>query len=182
MSSEQPPLGRQEQSINPYAASRVPDAALEPAEPFAPPTERHYQARLTWANRRALLRSVAPVRVAVVVIVLWWIKNLYEYSGAWIQFFRSQPIVVLYPADLVGLAAWGMFATIGVLSLYLCWLDWRYADSIQRVAGGQTTDMSAWTELHFRTARLACFTAVMQLAMDLVTWIGNRVLPSEPGL
>jgi hypothetical protein len=171
-----PSSGGSPQDVNPYAASNVP----EPAGPFrayiGPPLQRHYQARLAWADRHALLRSVGAVRLTAVVLAVWWIRNLYEHFDVWTRFFVTDGIADLW--DLTSLFLGVIFIAQGLLSVYLCWLSWIYAESLRQVAGGATTDMRPWSRLHWKTAWLGALAAILGLGVDLISWIASLVLPA----
>lgn len=169
-----PPPSGQPQSINPYAPSRVPDGELKPAE-LALPTERHYQARLTWADRRALLRSIGPVRLGVVASWLIWLHIVYVYVTEWAAFLWTVGLSDLETA--VRFASAAFLVGQGFLVFYACHVEWKYAEALRLVAGGTTADMRSWSSLHWRTSWLWAVIATITLAATVSYWLIEKIFP-----
>jgi hypothetical protein len=153
--------------INPYAASPIGDAPLTPGRQPGEEPVRHYQARLTWSDREALLCSVGPARIAAVFGAILQFKAVYKIA----QPFCA--IVYHFPdeGDIVQLGVMAVsFLTVGLASLYLCWAMWRYAEVVRRIAGGSATTMADWSRLHYRTIWLAAAVALSAFALKASYW------------
>jgi hypothetical protein len=164
---------RLSQPINPYQASGV-ESATSLAVASADRSTRSYQARLDWADRATLLRSLLPLRIAVVASSVVWFGNLFEMTRLWGDAVLSDPLLVSGPAGM----ARALFAVVwfaqGVLCLYLCWLNWRYANAVQDVAGGATNSFRAWSRQYFRLEWLSAVSAVLWLAQEAAGWAFDR--------
>jgi hypothetical protein len=161
--------------INPYDASQSDTprnvdscATADNREAF------DYSARLDWADRQALLRSVGPMRIAVVAAAVTWSTQLYQQLTSWYAAIRGEfaffdsAFGVL--TGLMGIAA----LLIGTLSLYGCWLHWRYAQSWQEVAGGRNADLQSWSGLTLRIARLSAVIAILGVVIQASSWLVSR--------
>jgi hypothetical protein len=153
---------------NPYAAAlpgngpgAIPDGSNESA--------KHYQARLTWSDRRFLLRSIVAIRIAIVLDTLVWLMNLAQ----WVPYLRNVilgngAVDSMRPDDAVLSLIW--FA-LHPLALWMCWLCWRNANMLREVAGGATATMSDWCQMIHRLAWLG----VLSAALYFATYIGGTV-------
>lgn len=159
--------------INPYEASQT-------AEPQATAVEARrrddfdFSARLTWADRRDLLRSVGPTRVMAILSLVLWVKQLYSHASVWgaMLVFEKYVLGPEYRILSLGLAlAW--FA-MGLVSIYGVWLEWQYARSLADAVGGRTSSLRPWTSLHFRTARLWMVIAIFNLSIEFAYWVLDR--------
>ena len=174
--SGQPPqnshTGIPPQPINPYELSRTGEATPE-REASTSAADRHYDSRLDWHDRRALLRSIAPGRVAVIATGIVWLKVCYQYLAEW-----GSALVGDVPLfnDAIGLSnaflalLWMMY---GLLILYMCWLSWLYCDRLQESAGGRGP-WRPWSQLHYRTAWLSAAGAVLAIVLEAGYWLLNR--------
>jgi hypothetical protein len=167
---------REPQPVNPYAASQVPEpqSLKENNRPPAEASERKFQARMSWNDRRKFLRSVGPTRVTAVCATLIWLKSIYELIRSWNGYVTMETLgywvnVVMFGLALVVLAQ-------GLIALYGCLLDWRYADRLREVAGGSTRSMADWSQLHLRTAWLFAVVIVLELLNQSVQWIVDQIL------
>ena len=167
MSGQVPP-------INPYEPSR---SAGVPAadEPAASDTEFQFNSRLDWSDRRALLRSIGPTRVAVVCNAILWLKALFDYGQAWTTSLASGEPIIADAINLIAIPLLGLlWAFQGLLIIYLCWLDWKYAERLQAAAGGRKRSWNEWSVLHYRTARLAAIACVLALLIEAGDWMITR--------
>jgi hypothetical protein len=177
MSGQVPPSSHgsgSPQPINPYEPSRA--AALPPpGQPAAAASEFQFHSRLDWSDRRALLRSVGPNRVAAVCSGVLWIKALFDYGQGWANSLTgSEPIFT----DAIGILAIPLLGVLwvlqGLLGLYLCWLGWKYAERLQAAAGGRTRSWRDWSQLHLRTARLSAAALMLGLMVEAGNWLIDR--------
>jgi hypothetical protein len=170
MSSDRPSSPRKSSSqlVNPYAASRVPDARTESGPTVPEEATRNYQARMDWVDRRAFLRSVGPTRIGSIFAGLVWLKICFEWTAYLVsnQLSDSETAVTF----VLGL----MVLAQGVIVLYACWLDWNYADALRDVAGGGTSSMRGWSRLHYRTAWLWAASALLSFANELGMWLSQQ--------
>jgi hypothetical protein len=158
--------------INPYEASQTPDRlSLRPADLRGASEDRDYSARLTWADRRDLLRSVGPTRVIAMAALVLLVKQMYSLVTLWGLALVTDPDLFAtgYQVLAAGLAvAW---LVQGVLSIYGVWLEWQYARQVADAAGGRVATFRSWTSLHYRTARLWMVVGVLHVAVELGGWL-----------
>jgi hypothetical protein len=171
MSGQPPPSshsGIPPQPINPYEPSgtRVKIAALASKVPAG----RHYQSRLDWRDRHALLRSVAPGRVAVVLSAIVWLKECYEHIAVWGAALRDDYPLFGDPLAISRAVLAVFWMALGVFALYMCWLEWTYCDRLQAAAGGRGT-WRPWSSLHFRIAWLSAALSVLTIAVAVGGWL-----------
>lgn len=161
------------QPINPYQASGV-EFATSLSVAGAERSLRSYRARLDWADRATLLRSLLPLRIAVVASSIVWFGNLLEMLRLWGDAALNDPFVLSSPAGM----ARAIFAVVwfaqGVLCLYLCWLNWRYANALQEMAGGTTNSFRDWSRQYFRLEWLSAVSAILWLAQEAAGWAFDR--------
>jgi hypothetical protein len=162
--------------VNPYAASREAQPRSSHDEPAQDgiPTQRQYQARMDWADRRDFLKSVGPTRVAVVFGGLLWLKSIYDLTRIAHAALTMGPLT--HWGEIVVFALVLLSLSQGLVAIYLCWLDWKYADFLREVAGGSTTNMTNWSRLHLRTAWLGAAVAILGLAAEIGRWLVDQVL------
>ena len=158
--------------INPYEPSAHVSEPVGLSSQSEPTSGPRYTSRLDWRDRQALLKSLGPIRLTVVIGGLYWLKNVVYYAGAAANLVtRSEPI------DGPGIA-FAMLATSwlfqGVLSLYSYRLYWNYADSLQAAAGGRTASHHDWTQLHYRTWWLSALCWILAAATDAGNWLVQR--------
>lgn len=171
MSSEPPaPPGGELESINPYAASAVPDAARPPTAEVAQP-QRNYRVRMTWADRRRFLQATGPLRVyaAIGLAMGGWL--FLGTTQAAYELWRLRGTALGEPSPLTGIVyAVGVLFTIGrgCLTLYVCWLFWSLAATLAAVAGGSSPSMERWSRLQLRLAWLLA--ATMVLGLTSILW------------
>jgi hypothetical protein len=162
------------QPINPYEPSRSSDRTDLPQNIASEDHGHHFQSRLDWADRQALLRSVGPTRVAIVLSSLLWMKSGYEYVAAWATALAGEARQFTHAVDwAIGLLA-VLWLVQGALTLYLCWLNWHYCDRLQAAAGGHSNSWNAWSRLHYRTARLSLAIYVLAFAVEAGWWLMSR--------
>jgi len=146
--------------LNPYRSSGDPS---NPADDGS--QGPYYHVRLSWADRRALLKSIFPTRFCIIIGAVWWFKGLAEHVALWSAALSgesySDPIGTVW----VGLA--GAWVLVGVFMLYLCRLEWLFTNHLQAAAGGRTASHREWTELQCRLARLAAIGWVLMVAVDV---------------
>ncbi len=177
MSGESPPsshMGGSSQPINPYEPSRSGDRTDLPQNMASEDHGHHFQSRLDWADRQALLRSVGPRRLAVVLGGLLWLKMGYEHIAAWSAALTGEARQFTDAIDLaIGVLAILWFVQ-GALNVYLCWLDWHYCDQLQAAAGGRSNSWNAWSRLHLRTARLLMAICILAFVVEAGGWLVGR--------
>jgi hypothetical protein len=152
--------------INPYESSK---SAEEPVavQKSSELGTRHYNARLDWSDRQALLRSLAPGRVALAVWAILRGLDLYAYMTACITWFSSDKAIW----DLLNIAIAGnglLYVVQVLLMLYLFWLEWQCIDRIQEVAAGNTPSFNRWSQLHLRSEKLAAIAAAFAIFSEVV--------------
>jgi hypothetical protein len=159
------------QPVNPYAASRVPDPdASSRDRPVASETiDRQYQARMDWSDRRLFLLAVGPTRISAVCGVLIWLKSTYELVRMWCEFLAVNRLEYWDDFVLLGLAL--VVLLQGIVGLYACLVEWRYADRLGEVAGGTTANMAEWSRLHLRATWLFAAIAALGLASTIGYWL-----------
>ena len=151
--------------VNPYEPSAH---ASEPLPARQHPDHSpgpHYHARLDWGDRRMLLKSLGPLRLAVVLGGLSWLKGLFDHVTAWADaLWRREHQFNELGVVIAALAAFWVFQ--GILNLYLCRLGWIYADKLQALAGGRTASPREWTRLHYRTCWLLAAVWILMVAQE----------------
>lgn len=170
------------QPVNPYEATVIasPRSAAGPQLPLPPP--RCYRLTMAWADRRRFLSAVAPLRLYAIAGFLLGGVALLSMIGA---LFESRAIVTFQgPADWL-LAIRVIFVVLkGLLAIYVCWLNWRFADAIAVTAGGTSGRMSDWSQLQLRLAQLLVATIGLALASEgwelLVRYVLLDLLPRQP--
>lgn len=155
------------QPVNPYEPSAE-AGGVSPDTPGAA-TERHYQERFTWADRRMLLRSVFPARFIAVGFGLWAASAVYRGAVTTYSFFSLG--LVSDPAGVVLALAGLCVLAVCLLSVYAAWLTWTYADRLQAIAGGATSSMLDWSALHFRLVRLLAICVAFVVSQRLLMWL-----------
>jgi hypothetical protein len=150
---------------NPYAANVLESDLTEKPRRIMGTGERHYQVRLTWEDRRLLLRTIAATRIAIVLDALLWLKSSLGYlayfgrvfvSGDFGRFETSSDAIL----DLM----W--FAT-HPLALWIAWLSWRNVDLFREVVGGTAIDFSEWSQSMYRLAWFGLWSVVLYFAADI---------------
>ena len=170
------------QPVNPYAATAIasPRSAAGPELPDPPP--RTYRLQMEWADRGRFLRAALPLRFYAIAGFL--IGGLAILSMIRIILESRESITFQGPAD-VFLAVRVLFVTVkGLLALYVCWLNWRFADALVATAGGATGSMDDWSRLQLRLAQLLAATVALGLASEgwelLVNYVLIDLLPRRP--
>ena len=167
---------RDPQPVNPYAASRVPEPHSLPDGQWSTigPSMRTFQARVSWNDRRNFLRSVGPTRVGAVCAALVWSKSTYELIRVWYGYVTVETLGYWVNSVMLVLAA--VVLAQGLIALYGCLLDWRYADRLREVAGGSTPSMADWSQFHLRTAWFFAVVTALELLNQAVQWIIDQIL------
>jgi membrane glycosyltransferase len=169
------------QPVNPYAAPSVASPRSAAEVERREDTPRTYQLRMEWTDRRRFLRAVGPLRLYAIAGFLLGGVAILSMIGA---IFESRQIITFQgPAD-VFLAVRVLFVIAkGLLALYVCWLNWRFADALAATAGGTTSSMNEWSRLQLRLAQLLVATIALALASEgwelLVRYVLIDLLPSQ---
>ena len=154
-------------SANPARPARTNPAALDSGGP-------HYQARLDWPDRQALLRAIAPQRLGIAISVVIVFKRLFEHIVVWgSALWRNEHGM----GDAIGLAAAALafvYLCSLILELYPCRLAWLYADRLQDLAGGQTASASEWSQLSYRLSWWSAAAAILYLGLEAGYWVLER--------
>ena len=129
---------------------------------------------MDWGDRRNFLNSVGPTRIAAVCSALLWLKSTYELVRLWYVYLSVDPLEGWPNIVMLGLALVVLFQ--GLVALYGCWLDWKYAERLREVAGGETACMAHWSQLHLRTAWLYAAVGVLGLVSEIGQWIVDKAL------
>jgi hypothetical protein len=135
-----------------------------------------------WADRRRFLRAVLPLRLYAIAGFFFGGVALLSMFGTILE---SREIITFQgPAD-VFLSIRALFVTAkGLLALYVCWLNWRFADALAATAGGATASMSDWSRLQLRLAQVLVATVALGLASEgwelLVRHVLLDLLPRRP--
>jgi len=161
--------------VNPYQPSAHASEPF-PGRPVSNDLKSpYYRARLTWADRQILLRSIGPTRIAMLVSGLLWAKSIYDLVNR-LRRWADSP---LFQGELLG---WIMVvvtvATIsqGALTIYGCWLGWLSADRLQAVVGGREESWQKWSHLHYRTAWIGAVSSLMGLAIQVGHWLVSQAI------
>ena len=155
------------QPVNPYESSGE-ALGTSPDIGGGASVERHYQVRLTWADRQMLLRSVLPARIIAVGTVFAFFIELWIYSQSWIDVYDPGAGLEWFPGHIFDLIYNLLWIGAWILSLYVAWVTWLYADRLVQAFGGSSTTLSEWAALH---QRLYWYTA-----MSVVLSLGTTVL------
>lgn len=166
--------GGEPQPVNPYAASQIADGNTEPALDERGEQPRHFRGRMDWADRRAFLRSVGPTRVAAVFGGLLYLNTVYTITKLWTRSPTFDQQLDWYDAFFFTLTIIAVGNSL--LSVYVCWLNWGYAEMVRRVAGGATANMTNWSRLHYRIEWLSATAYLINLGYLLVDWLMVRAL------
>jgi hypothetical protein len=143
---------------------------MEAAGPDREPIIRHYQARLDWADRKALLRSIAPARIIAALCIVLWLMSLYELVREWAPSLAFNSNWSVFTAAMFPLAI--AYVIVGVISVYANWLGWKYADALRQAAGGSSRNLTYWTRLHYA---MFWWVAVGLVLSTLLDWIMRLV-------
>lgn len=146
--------------LNPYQPS---GGSLESADGGSPGP--HFGVRLSWEDRRALLKSIFPTRFCIIVGAVWWLKSLAEHVSLWSVAVTRDSYSDAIGTLWVGLAA--VWVVVGIFMLYLCRLEWLYTNHLQAAVGGRTATHREWTELQYRLARLSVIGWVLMVAVEV---------------
>jgi hypothetical protein len=146
--------------LNPYQSSGflTPSTGREAPGPY-------YQVRLSWADRRDLLKSIFPTRFCIIVAAVWWMKGLAEHISLWSAALTRESYGDAIGTLWVGLAI--VWVLVGVFMLSLCRLEWIYANHLQAAAGGRVATHREWTELQCHLARLSAIAWVLMVAVEV---------------
>jgi hypothetical protein len=164
--------GNAPEQVNPYAASHVGDPQQENVPSGRSETARDYHLRLSWSDRRWLLRSVAPGRLSTILIAVFWVKSSYDILVAWGGFLARDRLSSAAEVGWLILAA-GNIAQ-GGLSLYVCWLSWREIDFLRGWAGGTADSLGAWSRLTYRITWLGALSAILGVVGQAQLWFMSR--------
>ena len=159
-------------SENPYASSHVADATTNDAPSGNPERALNYHARLAWSDRRSLLRAVAPMRLATVLLAVQWVKGGYDSVVAWTNYIARGGLASW--VDLLWFALAVANLAQGVLTLYALWLAWVQIDLLRRWAGGHSPNLQRWTQLTYQTGWLSAIAAALGLAGYIGLWFESR--------
>jgi hypothetical protein len=167
--AELPPGGDDSRAVNPYAASQVEQPRMDTAVGHPKPIVRHYQVRMEWADRRWFLKSVGFTRMTSLVMVVMTSQNALTAINTWWGFLARNSIQSFLELASLMLAVFSVGT--GVLTLYTCWLNWKYADALQAVGGGATPNMNDWSNLHYRIELLNAAVVLMTLFSSVCIWL-----------
>jgi hypothetical protein len=167
-----PPGGDDSQAVNPYAASEVGEPRTVASGTGGAPVVRHYQARMDWSDRQAFLRSVGPTRVTVLMNGLMHLQSVLATVVVWQGFFTRDTIRDFMDIGFLALAV----VTLGtsIITLGVCWLGWKYADALQKVAGGTAKNMGTWSQLHYRIEWLNAAVISTNFLSGIGYWLLSR--------
>lgn len=156
------------QPVNPYEAS----AEARGVSPDAPSasTERHYQARITWADRRMLLRSVLPARLTAITS---GVLTSFHFLSL-VQTFFTYGVWIWVPVDLVsfvGVLVWFCFAVGIAASFVSAAMLWRYSDQLQSFASGRSSSLTNWTVTHHRYLWAFALSFGLGVLQSFLDWV-----------
>ncbi len=163
--------------VNPYEPSAHVSEPVRPSPITDEAPGPHYASRLDWSDRQALLKSLGPIRLTVVIGGLYWLKNVVLYGSYLTNVVTRRETFNGASMVFAALAASWMFQ--GVLHLYAYRLDWMYAESLQAVAGGRTASHRDWTRLHYRTWWLSALCWILAIGTEVATWLVQRWAMAE---
>jgi hypothetical protein len=151
--------------VNPYAIGSITDPNAGMLSASGPPVSRQYQARLSWEDRRSLLLSIGPTRLAATATTLVCLENVRRTFTDWHSYFAEYGVQAF--ADVISLAFALAGTMIACIILYVSWLNWKYADFLRDVAGGSTANMRKWSRMHYRIEWWLAFLASLHLVSRL---------------
>lgn len=155
--------------MNPYEPSKVPrdEAVLELQAPERP--QRTYRIQMAWADRYRFLRAVGPLRIYAIaggVMAAWALYGLLQTS------YEMWRLNDLQRTDIAIFGIRILFAVArGLLALSMCWLYWKFADTLAATAGGTSASMGVWSRLQLRMAHLLVATMAVGLASQGWEWL-----------
>lgn len=159
--------------VNPYEPSAHVSEPVRPSPITDESPGPHYASRLDWSDRRALLKSLGPIRLSVVIGGLYWLRSIAYYASALANIVTRHD---QFDGPSITFSAFAAcWLLLGVLHLYTYRLDWLYAESLQSLAGGRTPSHRDWTRLHLRTWRLSALIWILFLALTAADWLVRRL-------
>jgi hypothetical protein len=58
-----------------------------------------------------------------------------------------------------------------VLVIYICLLNWKYAELVREVTGGHALSMNDWSRMHLQISSLTAIACGSVFALEAVQWL-----------
>jgi hypothetical protein len=162
-----------EQSINPYAASHIGDASAGASAAHQQP--RKYTVRMAWSDRVRFMKVVGPLRLVATVGAVICLWGLYSLVRSWFETPLLPSIGGEWNKSLNAVSSALLMARL-LVGLYVCGLHWSLADAIAGTATGREGEMTQWSVLQLRLARVVMVLLTLSVVAYIWDWHIRRLL------